>query len=79
MTLWQALRELLENPPKGSGAAYDQRRGATKILNALIRSQGMTAPLVVALTHTDDWLLHMLPHHLEPSDLMAFRMEFGWA
>lgn len=76
-TLWTALKLLLENPPKGSGAQYRQYLGAVKTLDSAIKHQGLDASCDRFVKMTDQAIFDNYRGAIQASDLVAFRMEFG--
>lgn len=78
LTTWESLKKLIENPPKGSGAAYAQYRGTIRVLDLIVRLQGVASPVDHWVTKTDQALLESLRgQSVNASDVAAWRMEFG--
>lgn len=77
MTAWEALRELMENPPtKYASDAGFQHRACIKVMDQIVRQRSIHFRMKLVLEADDGDLLNNL--NVSASDLMAFRLEFGY-
>jgi hypothetical protein len=78
MTAWEAMGEIMDSPPKGT-IAWSQYSSVLKVLNAFIKSNGPSIDIDHITARTDDALLNYGGTQLQPSDIKAFRREFGYS
>lgn len=78
MTAWEAMGELMDSPPKGT-IAWSQYSSAIKVLNVFIKGNGPNMTIGQITSRTDDALFHHGGAQLQPSDIKAFRREFGYS